>query len=277
MDLGLTGKTAVITGGSKGIGRAVAELLASEGVNLHLVSRTEAELTITADAIRQKSNVGVTIHPLDLSDSKNIDKLVEAVGDVDILINNAGAIPGGTLQEIEEERWREAWDLKVFGYINMIRAFYRVLKARGGGTIVNVIGMAGVRPDFNYIAGSAGNASLNSLTRAMGGMSMDDGIRVVACNPGPVQTDRLLTLLKGAFCNRDRLGRRVRALHGLHAAGPGGLSGRGSRSGGVPGVRSGVVPQRHGDRSGRRSGDAIGGLLEQDRPRWSHVVFPSRP
>lgn len=196
MDLGLTGKTAVITGGSKGIGRAVAELLASEGVNLHLVSRTEAELTITADAIRQKSNVGVTIHPLDLSDSKNIDKLVEAVGDVDILINNAGAIPGGTLQEIEEERWREAWDLKVFGYINMIRAFYRVLKARGGGTIVNVIGMAGVRPDFNYIAGSAGNASLNSLTRAMGGMSMDDGIRVVACNPGPVQTDRLLTLLK---------------------------------------------------------------------------------
>ncbi len=123
---------------------------------------------------------------------------------IDILINNAGAIPGGTVEEIDEARWRQAWDLKVFGYINLCRAYFGLMKARGSGVIVNIIGSAGERLDAAYIAGSTGNASLMAFTRALGGNAPAAGVRVVGINPGPVSTDRLVTLLKKRA--QDRLG-----------------------------------------------------------------------
>ncbi len=197
MDLKLAGKTAVITGSSKGIGATVARTMAEEGCNVHLAARTEADLEAVRDDIMSRQQVGVTIHPMDLSVSGQPEALAEAAGDIDILINNAGAIPGGTIDMIDEATWREAWNLKVFGYINLTRAVYANFKARGGGTIVNVIGTAGERQDFGYIAGSAGNASLMAFTRALGSRSADDNIRVVAVNPGMTETDRLVTLLRG--------------------------------------------------------------------------------
>lgn len=197
MDLKLAGKTAAITGSSKGIGAAVARTMAEEGCNLHLAARTEADLEAVRDDIMSQQQVGVTLHPMDLSVSGQPEALAEAAGDIDILINNAGAIPGGTIDMIDEATWREAWNLKVFGYINLTRAVYANFKARGGGTIVNVIGTAGERQDFGYIAGSAGNASLMAFTRALGSRSADDNIRVVAVNPGMTETDRLVTLLRG--------------------------------------------------------------------------------
>jgi NAD(P)-dependent dehydrogenase (short-subunit alcohol dehydrogenase family) len=112
------------------------------------------------------------------------------------LVNNAGAIPGGDLQAIDEARWRDAWDLKVFGYINMTRRFYALMAGRRKGVIVNVLGAAGENPDFDYIAGSSGNASLMAFTRAMGGAAPRDGLRVVGVNPGPVMTERLITLMR---------------------------------------------------------------------------------
>jgi NAD(P)-dependent dehydrogenase (short-subunit alcohol dehydrogenase family) len=123
---------------------------------------------------------------------------------VDILVNNAGAIPGGTLQEIEEPRWREAWDLKVFGYINLTRAVYADMAKRKRGVIVNIIGAAGERMDAGYIAGSTGNASLMAFSRALGGASPKDGIRVVAINPGMTATDRMVTLQRKRA--QDRFG-----------------------------------------------------------------------
>jgi 3-oxoacyl-[acyl-carrier protein] reductase len=143
MDLNLRGRTALITGASKGIGRASAEALAEEGVNVILVSRTQADLDAARDAIAARWNVRVEVHAFDLADSRNIDRLAELHPDIDILVNNAGAIPGGTLQEIDEPRWRQAWDLKVYGYINMCRRFYALMKQRGHGVIINVLGMAG--------------------------------------------------------------------------------------------------------------------------------------
>jgi NAD(P)-dependent dehydrogenase (short-subunit alcohol dehydrogenase family) len=196
MDLGLRGKKAVISGASKGIGRAVAEALAEEGCDVTLVSRTAADLEAARTAIAAKHNVGVRVFALDLSDSRNVDKLIAECADTDILVNNAGAIPGGNLDMVTEDRWRTAWDLKVFGYINMTRRFYDRMRTRGHGVIVNVLGAAGENPDFDYIAGSSGNASLMAFTRAMGGRAPSDNLRVVGINPGPVMTERLITLTK---------------------------------------------------------------------------------
>lgn len=196
MDLHLAGKTVLITGASKGIGLACAHGFAAEGCNLHLTSRTEADLEAARAAIRAKHDVEVTIHPLDLSQSSNVDQLAEQCADIDILVNNAGAIPGGDIQAVDEKTWREAWDLKVFGYINMTRRFYPLIKNSGGGVILNVIGLAGVRVDPKYVAGSAGNASIIGFTNAMGAHALEDGMRVLGICPGPVQTERITTLLK---------------------------------------------------------------------------------
>ncbi len=196
MDLGLRGKKALVTGASKGIGRACAEALAEEGCDVVLVARTAADLDVARAAIVAKHNVGVQAFPLDLSDSKNVDKLAAECADTEILVNNAGAIPGGNIDTVDEPRWREAWDLKVFGYINMTRRFYALMRERKQGVIVNILGAAGQNPDFDYIAGSSGNASLMAFTRAMGGTSPRDGLRVVGVNPGPVLTERLVTLTR---------------------------------------------------------------------------------
>ena len=194
MDLGLRGKKALVTGASKGIGQACAEVLAEEGCDIVLVSRTAADLETARSEIAAKHNVGVSVFALDLSDSRNVDRLAAECADIDILVNNAGAIPGGNIAEIDEQRWREAWDLKVFGYINMTRRFYALMAARKAGVIVNILGAAGQNPDFNYIAGSSGNASLMAFTCAMGGTAPRDGLRVLGINPGPVMTERLITL-----------------------------------------------------------------------------------
>ena len=196
MDLHLGGKSVLITGGSKGIGLACAHGFAAEGCNLHLASRTQADLEAARAAIVSKYDVEVTIHALDISDSSNVDILADRCADIDILVNNAGAIPAGDIQAIDEKTWREAWDLKVFGYINMTRRFYPLLKDSGGGVILNIIGLAGVRVDPKYVAGSAGNASIIGFTNAMGAHALEDGMRVLGICPGPVQTERITTMLK---------------------------------------------------------------------------------
>ena len=197
MDLELKGKVALVTGGSKGIGLACARVLAAEGCKLHLAARSKADLTGVKKDIESRLAVPVDIHPVDLSRGDEARKLAADCADMDILVNNAGAIPRGDLWQIEEPRWREAWDLKVFGHINMCRAVYPQMKARGQGVIVNVIGAAGEKPRADYIAGGAANASLMAFTRALGAKSLQDGIRVVGVNPGLIQTQRLETLLRG--------------------------------------------------------------------------------
>src|SRR5271155_3433000 len=105
MDLGLRGKKALITGASKGIGRACAEVLAEDGVDLVLVSRTAADLEAVRAKIAGEHNVAVRYYALDLSDSRNVDKLAAECSDTDLLINKAGAIPGGNISQIDEAGW----------------------------------------------------------------------------------------------------------------------------------------------------------------------------
>ncbi|HVZ10586.1 short-chain dehydrogenase/reductase [Rhodopila sp.] len=194
MDLQLAGKTVLITGGSKGIGKATAEVLAEEGCNLVLVARDAANLEQAAAAIRTKRQVNVRVIAADLSTDAAVRRVAQEAGPVDILVNNAGAIPPGDVLTVDDARWRQAWDLKVFGYISFCRVMYEAMKARGHGVIINVIGAAGEKFPTNYIAGAAGNASLMAFTRALGKGAPKDGVRVVAINPGPVETDRLIML-----------------------------------------------------------------------------------
>ena len=195
MDLNLRGKRVLITGGSKGIGAATAQTLAEEGCDLLLVARDAAALAAAADGLRARHQVRVETLAADLGRQEEVERLADAAGAVDVLVNNAGAIPPGGLLAVDDSRWRAAWDLKVFGFIGLTRALYPALKARGG-VVVNVIGAAGETFDPNYIAGSAGNAALMAFTRALGRAAPADGMRVVGINPGPVATDRLVTLLR---------------------------------------------------------------------------------
>jgi NAD(P)-dependent dehydrogenase (short-subunit alcohol dehydrogenase family) len=196
MDLHLRGKRVLITGASKGIGAAAAEAFAEEGCHVELAARSKDVLEALADRLRSKHQIDAKVHAVDLRVSADVERLAAKAGAIDILVNNAGDIPGGSIDVVDEAAWRRAWDLKVFGYINLTRLVYAAMKARGGGVIINDIGAAGERFDFNYIAGSAGNAALMAFTRALGGKSLDDKIRVVGINPGPVETDRIVSLMK---------------------------------------------------------------------------------
>ena len=182
MDLNLKGRRVLVTGGSKGIGQACAEALAAEGCEVMIAARNPVP--------------GPNAKAIDLSQRGAPETLAAWAGEIDILINNAGAIPGGNLLKVDEETWRRAWDLKVFGYINLSRQVYAAMKKRGRGVILNIIGSAGEKMDAAYIAGSTANAGLMAFTRALGGASHADGIRVLGINPGPVSTDRLVSLYK---------------------------------------------------------------------------------
>ena len=172
MDLQLAGKKVVITGASKGIGFGCAVSLAQEGCDLHLVARNADLLNKSADEIRRDNpGVNVKVHSFDLSTSESQAALVEVTGIPDIWINNAGAIPGGNITDIDEQTWRNAWDL-------------------------NVIGAAAVRPQPTYIAGAVGNSGLVGLTTALGSRSIQNGVRVLAVNPGLIVTDRMGDLLR---------------------------------------------------------------------------------
>ncbi len=176
MDLGLSGKRALITGASKGIGRAIAEVLAEEGCALVLASRSQPVLEAVAASLRAAhQGLAVEIRVCDLSRSADQEALAASCPDLDILVNNAGANPPGPLDKIDDATWRGAWDLKMFGFINVTRGIYADMALRRRGVIVNVIGAAGERMNANYIVGSTGNAGLMAFTRALGGAAPRSG------------------------------------------------------------------------------------------------------
>jgi 3-oxoacyl-[acyl-carrier protein] reductase len=200
MNLELKGKSVLVTGGSKGIGLACARAFAAEGCKVHIASRSQEKLEQAARTL----GADARIHVADLRDGSALRALAQACADVDILVNNAGDIPGGTIEAVDEAKWRHAWELKVFGYVNLTRALFTRMKARKSGVIVNVIGMAGEKPSFEYICGSMANAGLGAFTKAMGSGSSAFGVRVRGVPPPATRTHPNIPLMKAAA--KEKLG-----------------------------------------------------------------------
>lgn len=191
MDLELAGKRALITGGSKGIGRAVAEALLAEGVSVTLVARDAGQLKAARADLEASWPGQVAVQAADLSRAEERAALIEAVGTPDILVNNAGAIRAGRLTDLSIAEIEADWALKVFGYLHLCQLVQPAMAARGAGTIVNVIGMAGRANRAAYISGSAANAALIAFTQALGAEAQGQGLRVFGINPSPTLTDRM--------------------------------------------------------------------------------------
>ena len=194
MDLGLDGRRVIVTGASRGIGAAAAAALAAEGARCALVARDRAALDAVAAALPNDPVVVVG----DLSTAAGVDasvaSAVEGLGGLDALVNNAGSSPGGTLEQVTDAQWQEAFDLKVMGYVRAMRAAIPHLRRAGGGRIVNVGGTAGIRASEGYVL-AALIPALVHITRTTAELVGRDGITVTLLHPGPTLTDRLRTML----------------------------------------------------------------------------------
>lgn len=189
MDLHLARKRALISGGSKGIGLGIARRLAAEGVDLVLVARDEERLNRAADDIRSEFGVDVRTRSADLYDAEVPDILARENPDIDILVNNANTPSGGSLEGLSDEQWMRNWSLKPFGYIRMMRAFMPVLRARGGGVVLNMIGSVADLPTNKAVYSAASCASLVSVTRGLAHDLASDNIRIVGISSWVVYTE----------------------------------------------------------------------------------------
>ncbi len=193
MDLGLAGRVAIVTGGSKGIGRACAAALAAEGCRVAVCARGAEALERTAEELRAKGAEALTV-AADLAQPDAAHRVVETTvrhfGRVDILVNNAGAIRGGSFLDTPAEEWANDWRLKILGYTRMAQAVIPPMRVRRWGRIVNVIGAAARNPTPDYMAGGIANAGLINFTRALADLAAPDQILVTAVSPGATATER---------------------------------------------------------------------------------------
>ncbi len=215
MDLGLSGKVAIVTGGSKGIGRAVAFSLLNEGASVLVCARGQDALDETIAMAGAAAAARITAAAADLTRGDAIEAVVErcraVFGGVDILVNNAGSTRPGEFLKLSDEAWMEDWSLKFFGYVRMAREVLPLMQKRGGGVIVNVIGTGALRPAAGFMIGGAVNAALNHFTKALADEGAKHGVRVVGVNPGPIMTERLLRFLPPGE-ERDKAMRRSTPL-----------------------------------------------------------------
>ncbi|HKB26052.1 MAG TPA: SDR family oxidoreductase [Methylomirabilota bacterium] len=199
MDLELEGKTALVTGASRGIGRAIAQALAKEGVRVALAARDKATLETAASEIRGNGGAEALAISADLSRLEEVNRAVETVkgrfGRLDILVNNAGAIRGGDFAKIPDEQWAGDWSLKLLGYVRMARAVFPLMQAQGGGRIVNVVGAAARNPTAGYLPGGIANAGLINFTKGLADLGAPSNILVTAVSPAATATSRWETLI----------------------------------------------------------------------------------
>jgi 3-oxoacyl-[acyl-carrier protein] reductase len=201
MDLGLKGKVALVTGGSKGIGKGVARGLAQEGARVAICARTPAPLEAAAREIAGET--GAEVFPVagDLTRAEDAQRIVDATvarfGRIDVLVNNAGAAPGGEILDLTEEDWQKALQLKFMGFVRCTKAVIPHMLRQGGGRIVNIIGNDGVKPIGIELSPSAANAADLAMTVALAEQYGRHNILVNAINPGPVATERWGELIGG--------------------------------------------------------------------------------
>lgn len=198
MDLELRDKTAIVTGASKGIGRAIAMRLAQEGMDLAIVARSAALLQSLAGEI-QTAGRSVAVFAMDLRDAAIPGRIVEQVmarmGRIDLLVNNAGATRRGDFLALSEDDWSDGFALKFFAAVRLSRAAWPHL-AKAQGSIINIAGVGGRTGSAEFTIGGSVNAAMLNLTKSLADCGVHDHVRVNAINPGSIQTDRLTTRLQ---------------------------------------------------------------------------------
>jgi NAD(P)-dependent dehydrogenase (short-subunit alcohol dehydrogenase family) len=199
MDLGLRGKRCIITGGSDGIGAATALAFAAEGAAVGLVARRSDRLAAVAADAKATGAAATAVATADLSDGSAVAPalaaLIDELGGVDVLVNNAGASRGGTLAQLDDAAWQESFDLKLMGYVRSMRHVLPIMRAQRSGCIVNVLGVAGTHPSPNYVL-SCFVTALAQLTTSVADEVAPDGVRVVGISPGYTATERVMTPIR---------------------------------------------------------------------------------
>src|SRR3954467_13508033 len=195
MDLQLSGKVAIVTGASRGIGRAIAQTLAAEGMNISVAARSKDQL----DDLAKSINTDCLVHAVDLRQPGAAADVVEATiakfGRIDLLVNNAGATKRGDFFELTDADWDDGFALKFFGAMRLCRASWQHLMATPG-TIVNISGIGGRTGSAEFTIGGSVNAAMRLLTKALADRGVKDGVRINAINPGFIKTERLETRLR---------------------------------------------------------------------------------
>ncbi|MCX8230214.1 MAG: SDR family oxidoreductase [Alphaproteobacteria bacterium] len=199
MDLGLKNKVAIVTGASKGIGAACAEILAAEGAKVVLVARTTRHLDPLAKRLSKRYRTEVAFVSADMGVRGSADHVAEEVlrtfGRIDILINSAGSSQGGMFWEVTDDTWDSAVQLKFLGAVRMVRAVLPTMRRQKYGRIVNVAGNTGRQPHPRLLPGSTTNAALLSFTKGLSEEIMKDGVFINALQPGPTETEHWGTLM----------------------------------------------------------------------------------
>ena len=212
MDLGLNGKRAIVTGGSRGIGKQCALALAQEGVQVCIAARTQETLNQALTEINQTGPKGHAVAG-DLTTQANCEKVVQATiarfGGVDILVNNVGAARNVDILELSPELIDDALALKTYSYLRMSQLVIPYMKKNRWGRIINIAGSAGTSPTRGNIPTGAANITILNITRALSDAVSGDGILVNTVCPGLTNTGRARTQ-QGARAERE--GRDVEAL-----------------------------------------------------------------
>jgi 3-oxoacyl-[acyl-carrier protein] reductase len=199
MNLELDDKVVMVTGASRGIGRAIALGMAAEGARVVAVARDKAALDTLATETRARSQRDAVVIGADLSRLSEVERVVDetrrACGRIDVLVNNAGAIRGGAFLDIPDAQWLDDWSLKLMGYIRMARAVFPTMQAQRAGRIINVVGAAARNPTAAYLTGGAANAALVNFTKGLADLGAPANILVTAVSPAATATERWESLL----------------------------------------------------------------------------------
>jgi 3-oxoacyl-[acyl-carrier protein] reductase len=192
MELGLSGKVALVTGASRGIGRAIALSFAAEGCDLALTGRDPAALDEVAATIRGKGRKA-SVTALDLREPGTEKTLVAAVrrefGRLDILVNNAGTTQRGSFLELTDAQWQDGYALKLFAHVRLAREAWPLLKAQHG-SLVSIGGTSGRKPEAEFTIGSSVNAAVAAFTKCLADIGKTDGVQVNCVHPSLVETER---------------------------------------------------------------------------------------
>jgi 3-oxoacyl-[acyl-carrier protein] reductase len=195
MDLNLSGGVAIVTGASRGIGRAIAETLAAEGMKITAAARSKDQLDDLAKSIKTECLVQAVDLRKPEAPAAVVDATVKQFGRIDLLVNNAGATKRGDFFELTDADWDDGFALKFFGAMRLSRAAWRHLQATHGA-IVNIIGVGGRTGSADFAIGGSVNAAFRLFTKALADRGVKDGVRVNAINPGSIKTERLDVRLK---------------------------------------------------------------------------------